>query len=97
MVGGLIIKGLINEGEELRKYIRLSEGYCDTMTGAEYYSWVSRCQRILMNSYSNNPLTKKFIYASSNNTIENYLAMLKILRELSDFEESIKFEHAAEA
>lgn len=93
MVEGVSIRGLIKEGEAFRKFIRLSEGLCDTMTGAEYYSWVTRCQKILVSSYSTNPLTKKFLYASCNNTTENYIAMLRILYELADSEkESSRFE-----
>lgn len=101
----LILERLIKEGEGLKKYIWLSEGYTEDMIGAEdrigseYRRWVSKCTLILETNYSSNSLTKKFIYASSNNTIENYESMLKILKaievlEVSNIELSTSYKEA---
>ena len=88
MVDRLILERLIKEGDCLKKYIRLSEGYAEIMIGADYNTWVSKCTLFLETNYSDNSLTKKFIYASSNNTIENYEAMLKILQAIEGLEAS---------
>ena len=96
MIDRLIIKGLIKEGEGFKKYLRLSEEHCDTLTGDAYYSWVTKCAKILLTNYSTNPLTKKFVYASTNNTVENYVTMLKILKELEGEQPSCRFENVAE-
>ena len=88
MVDRLILERLIKEGDSLKRYIRLSEGHTEYMIGAEYNTWVSKCTLFLETNYSNSSLTKKFIYASSNNTIENYEAMLKILKAIEGLEAS---------
>lgn len=87
-----ILERLIKEGEALKNYLKLSEGYIEDMIeaersiNAEYSTWVSKCTLLLETNFSNNSLTKKFIYASSNNTIENYQAMLKILKAVKGLE-----------
>ena len=88
----LILERLIREGERLNNYINLSvcgeENMVEAekMIDAEYSTWVSKCTLLLETNYSNNSLTKKFIYASSNNTTENYEAMLKILKAIEGLE-----------
>lgn len=84
----LVLERLIKEGDCLKKYIRLSEGYTEYMIGVEYNTWVSKCTLFLETNYSNNSLTKRFIYASYNNTSENYEAMLKILKAIEGLEAS---------
>ena len=90
----LILERLIKEGEGLKRYIWLLEGYtedmieAEDMIGVEYRRWVSKCTLILETNYSINPLTKKFIYASSNNSAENYETMLKIMKAIEVLEES---------
>jgi len=87
-----ILERLINEGDCLKRCIKLSEGYTEDMIeaeyriGPEYRMWVSKCTLFLETNYSDNLLTKKFIYASMSNTIENYDAMLKILKAIEGLE-----------
>jgi len=90
----LILERLIKEGDRFKNYIKLSSCSTENMIDAEnmidveYSTWVSKCTLLLETNYSNNSLTRKFIYASSNYTIENNEAMLKILKAIEGSEES---------
>lgn len=81
-----MLKELIKEGEDLKKFIQ-SGMVGEFITGEEYAKWIYKCIGYLEKKHTSTTATKRFIEESKHavgNDVKHYQIMLGIMKALDE-------------